>query len=212
MLFLKNLLPRAGMIYPPGGDLLPRSQRDLRVLIALRQAGIVKTDGVTKTINKRAVDKALADFFALAAQPYALLHVFFEDMDLPAMTQSTGAWVRHIGQCVFLKLIQRLIDARTAWHENPREPFDMDQHSATAQMIDLFVSSAKGQERAAVLGLFDIIGDHNVDKEDEKDGQEENGEQSGEAQATTSSNSDQPTGGMDVTMTDLEVELQEDHE
>ncbi|KAI1414975.1 hypothetical protein F5Y13DRAFT_196959 [Hypoxylon sp. FL1857] len=219
MIILKDLLPRAGMIYPSQKDILSRERRDKKVVIALKKAGIIDTGrGVPIKTNKKAVDQALADLFSLVAFPYAMFQLSGEDLNFPKMTQSTASWVKVLPQPTFTELIQRLIDARKAWYKEPREPFETSQHCATALKIDLLLDSVEGQLNSAVSGLFDIIGDYDVKEEDdeEEDGNddgddEEMDEDDGEEEEDVGGAGQSNNGGMDVTMTDLteEEELRE---
>ncbi|KAI1138151.1 hypothetical protein F5Y05DRAFT_413465 [Hypoxylon sp. FL0543] len=196
MAIFKYLLPQVGMVYPFQKDFLSKEQRDEQVTAALKQAGIIDTGpGASDTTNKKAVDKALADLFTLVAQPYVTFHLPDEDVNLPGMTQRTGSWVRHIAKPVFTQLIQSLINARVAWYKNPSEPFETNQHSATARKIDVFMDSVEGQVDRAISTLFDNIGEYSV-----KEYEEDSGEQAG---ATASSNADRSGSGLDVVMMDV---------
>ncbi|KAI0839197.1 hypothetical protein F5Y06DRAFT_295815 [Hypoxylon sp. FL0890] len=172
MTSLKDLLPRAGMTYSSEEDFLSRRDRDMKVFMALKQAGIINTANDTpEKASEKAVDKALADLFTLVAQPYVMFHILDEGVDLPGLTQSTASWVRHIAEPVFTQLIQRLIDARLAWQKNPSEPLEIGQHSATARKIDMFMDFVEGQVNSAISGLFDIIGDSSIKEEENSEEQ-----------------------------------------
>ncbi|KAI6080201.1 hypothetical protein F4821DRAFT_276604 [Hypoxylon rubiginosum] len=147
MNLLKQLLPRAGMIYPPQPRVFGRSYRDTKILIALKQAGIIDIHaGLKRNELKKAVDEAIAEVFNLALSPpiFAMLTGQCQGSrdHLVALRDATP-WARRDWTVTWFKFFLGMVYARINWQVNRRPPFNTEQHTATAKSIDAFLEAAK---------------------------------------------------------------------
>ncbi|KAK7741820.1 hypothetical protein SLS53_004884 [Cytospora paraplurivora] len=151
---LRALVPRAGFLWEDPRSVLGKCRKDRTVLDALRSAS-----GYTP----REVQQILADLFDMAeadAQAGKIDQYSYEEEDEDKKSKLYWVstlrdrlrWAQHLEDDLFVLLFLRLYDARRAWHENPREPFNTnakpilnlktEEHGVLARAIDRFHAAA----------------------------------------------------------------------
>ncbi|KAI1077140.1 hypothetical protein F5B20DRAFT_553329, partial [Whalleya microplaca] len=160
--FLTNYLPAAGMVYSDNRRITQRDLHDTYVLESLRKAALVPKDDVSGLVAKEAklaVDQALAGSIALLTMKQDVVTLLkdsadnYEDWGLfKSFDEIKGRtpWFKDLSSTIFLNFFYQLIEARAAWHRNPRPPFDVNQHSLTAKAIDAFFQAAGDDWATAV--------------------------------------------------------------
>ncbi|SPQ19214.1 658dc49a-26de-48e0-b497-a0ee77020c5a [Thermothielavioides terrestris] len=155
---LRDLLPKAGMIYPFAKTLMKRPRSDVAVLSAIKNA----LD--TPTLSTALLDDILAAIFHEATDLLQLLqqqkktyhHHHYDDglnpLAFTALLRARPAlhepWTRRSAD-LFARLFLTLRAARLAWRARPRPPFDVGRHCRLARAVDAFV---------AVEGVLDWAG------------------------------------------------------
>lgn len=173
-LLLKEFLPRAGMVYPPGKGFLRRRWQAKKILSGLIGEKVIKLgkrDAFNGT-NKRAVDQELATMFDHA--PVALLHATESGLDFEGFLnclQSSVPWAKRCSIETFNQFCCRLVMARHEWRKHPTYPYEFSLHSKTAQSIDRMMDTIKGDydlEWFQIWEWGDLVA-HEVDLDDAED-------------------------------------------
>ncbi|KAI1414976.1 hypothetical protein F5Y13DRAFT_187665 [Hypoxylon sp. FL1857] len=196
MTSLKDFLPRAGLVYEDGYDILGREKRDHKILTAFCKAGFVKiAKGASDKESKANVDQALADTFTVALQPHILDLAQFESRDIYAYLTSLHTntpWAYRVGENTFFCFFWAVVEARKRWHASPRPPFDINEHSKAARQIDALLEAMGSFYSSADYEVFKLVGGLE-DDDDEEDKNEDEGGKDG-----------------DIDMTDVAAALNED--
>ncbi|KAI1771962.1 hypothetical protein F4818DRAFT_454176 [Hypoxylon cercidicola] len=147
MLVLKYYLPKAGMIYPPQACVFGRNYRDKNIRISLKQAGIiVNSPEVKRSHQMKMVDDTLAELFTLALRPDIFAKLTGQchgSVDHLLALRDGTPWARRGWTVTWFKFFLGMVYARLKWKEYPREPFNIEQHAATAKSIDAFLDATK---------------------------------------------------------------------
>ncbi|KAI1209633.1 uncharacterized protein F4807DRAFT_425697 [Annulohypoxylon truncatum] len=206
---LMGFLPRAGMRYPEG-NLLVRLQRDRQILSALKRHEIIKTiHSVSKKQNRDAVDQALADMFTTALQTHIIqCQEGWGGAIAVIMTLKRHTpWAAPIHTMPFIHLCCALAKSRHEWHKNPRPPFDISEHRATAKSIDTFLEVV-GDDWWDVDHLFFALPEGAKDDSDDEDyekgkeGKEDENEEAIASPIATSSSNIDPSDNTYMDMSD----------
>ncbi|KAI0137625.1 hypothetical protein F4776DRAFT_671026 [Hypoxylon sp. NC0597] len=212
--FLKEFLPRTGMIFPPASIVLGARRRDVGVMKAFEVANFAEVRKGPTTMARAAIDQALAETFTLAVDPRIFKHLRAEGgglFDFLGALRKAVPWAGRVGEATFIKLCQCLVDARLAWKASPRFPFEINQHCATARSIDVLLEAAGGDWNNAMFDIYDFVGGFNEDEDDNAGGDEEDKDEQEMSKAGPSSSSADPSGSAaDIEMTDLAAALEED--
>ncbi|KAI6080200.1 hypothetical protein F4821DRAFT_266121 [Hypoxylon rubiginosum] len=198
MRFLKQFLPKAGMIWPEELVLLHEERRDRKVLIAMKSMVAISTSTRQETkAAMKAVDEMLATLFTTALQPPVLqiLEEQESSYEFLCVVHRSNALAAKVSEATFVLLFGVLVEARMAWMKNPRNPYDIAQHGITARTIDEFLRQAPswtnaniGFYEAALQGGYDHDDmDVKVNKEDQEaqEAQEEDMEMDEPKEAAT---------------------------
>lgn len=176
MYMFRILLPKAGMVYPPGKSKgLDHDWRDKRVIIAIRyEVPLVTDTHQMAKATKKAVDELLAAMFTAALEPTILVILTEKGnlIDYLSEVRKSIPWAMKMGEPTFIKFFEFLVDARLAWKASPRPPFDTAEHCLLAKAIDEFQVRA-GPWNNAEIQLLDVVGgfasDEDVVEDDDQD-------------------------------------------
>ncbi|KAI1103637.1 hypothetical protein F4804DRAFT_352795 [Jackrogersella minutella] len=162
MIFLKGFLPRVGMVYSSHKNFLRGRAQDDQVVYALIQSGVIanRISQESDTNNKKAVDQALAGVFTLAMDPQIFGRLTAEGggvLSLLCTLRNSIPWAQGMGQSVFVQLCQRLVEARQGWHDSPHPPFNVAEHSTTAQKIDAFLAVAGTRWNPVAFAMYSVL-------------------------------------------------------
>lgn len=159
---LHDLLPRAGLIIDNHSPVTSRAQRDKLVLNKLQHASIVGRAFFKRNQYRDALNTELAAMFAIAARDEKRAKLTKatdnnentdgdddEDdeggyLDFVDAVKEDVAWAQDLSSSVFLDFFTRLLGARVAWVDKPREPFDEKDHSTTAQAAQVLLNLEPG--------------------------------------------------------------------
>ncbi|KAI1138152.1 hypothetical protein F5Y05DRAFT_413466 [Hypoxylon sp. FL0543] len=208
---LKEFLPNAGMVLPSSTIVLGMQRRDTGIMKAFEVANFAEAGTGPTKAAKAAVDQALAQTFILATSPQMMKELCGEGggvLHFLGVLRTAVPWAERVGESTFIKFCQCLVDARLAWKKNPRPPFNIIEHSATARAIDDLLEAAGPKWCHADFEIYALVGGFEEDEENDKE--EEGGEASGANQAGESSSSAGPSDSTDIEMTDLAEALEED--
>ncbi|KAI1768113.1 hypothetical protein GGR53DRAFT_462636 [Hypoxylon sp. FL1150] len=138
------------MIYPPRPWAFGHLYCDRKILIALKQAGIIDRVRVSRrselTKSKQTLDEALAGLFSLALRPPIFAKLTGQcqgSRDHLLALRDATPWARRGWTVTWFKFILGIVYARINWITNPTFPYDTEQHAATARSIDTFLDAAK---------------------------------------------------------------------
>ncbi|KAH6854720.1 hypothetical protein B0I37DRAFT_410787 [Chaetomium sp. MPI-CAGE-AT-0009] len=139
---VRPMMPKAGMIYFRDRYLLMRERRDRALGVALRKA--------FHYVSKQLLNERFARMFEAATEvqqqqikqrgdpkPHTALdsNTFFSSLPRHDAVQP---WAQHISKSLLTSLFMILRSARLNWHQTPRRPFDISQHSLLSKAIDGF--------------------------------------------------------------------------
>ncbi|KAK4135797.1 hypothetical protein BT67DRAFT_349612, partial [Trichocladium antarcticum] len=134
----RNLLPKAGMVYPFRALLMKRIRYDVDVKEAIWQA-------IGETYpTPRAIDNVLSGLFEEATK---LLQAdaagIFKNTPIRLIASLTNRpalqhWVKALSIYRLVSLFLILRAARLNWFDTPREPYMTEQHCRVARAIDDF--------------------------------------------------------------------------
>ncbi|KAI0839200.1 hypothetical protein F5Y06DRAFT_295818 [Hypoxylon sp. FL0890] len=158
---LTRFLPRAGMIYKDGEIKLGRARQDFNVMIALEHAGFAEVFVDAKSRTKKLVDKAFAEIFSAALRPDILKHLTSEGegvADFLDALKEAIPWISGFMNGTIYRLCCCLVEARKAWHANPRQPYDPAMHCATAKAIDQLIQASRDRWSTEFEAYFVLAG------------------------------------------------------
>ncbi|KAI1803626.1 hypothetical protein F4811DRAFT_327141 [Daldinia bambusicola] len=167
---LRTFLPRAGMIYPSKRYFLNKRFKDTIVMILLERAGFAEPTKGPRLKAVRAVDEALASIFTIAMKSDIICHLTAEDgdlLDFLGVVKDAVSWAERIRESTFIQLCERLVEARNAWQQNPRPPFDPDKQSKTARSIDALLKAIGNRWNRAQFEIYELAGGWEEDDGDE---------------------------------------------
>ncbi|ROW07071.1 hypothetical protein VPNG_06656 [Cytospora leucostoma] len=155
-LTLRTHVPRAGFVWQYRHNVLARSRGDRAVLDALRTRGGANflQAGARSALRQasRQVEQILADLFVMAEADAQAGSIGESVLDWIGDLGGRLRWAQHLEEETVMDLFLRLYNARRAWHEDPREPFDTDannlwnfkteDHGVLAHAIDNFHAAA----------------------------------------------------------------------
>ncbi|KAI4593851.1 hypothetical protein KJ359_008892 [Pestalotiopsis sp. 9143b] len=176
---LIDYLPKAGLIFADRHHVLGNDRRDAAISRAFRSAGIIAQGSRTKDDFRRGksnVEAFLVDlYFNAANEAYKPLIESGETLVFETILRENTWWAEgdRLGNSIFAEFFHALVDARSAWKNNPRPPFDLAEHSALAQEIDKFLAAQEnwGLNRAQ-MAFYEIAGGF-ADEGGEAEGEDE---------------------------------------
>ncbi|KAK8066791.1 hypothetical protein PG997_013538 [Apiospora hydei] len=151
---LYEILPRAGMIVDHTLPFLSSQRRDKLLLKRLRLAGVVGNAFYKRNQYRKPLNDALTGMMTAAAEAEQQLGARLQQEEktdeenvVPFLTfveevQARTPWASEMSASLFLDLFVAVLGARVAWVQNPRQPFQQEQHATTALTAQRLLDAA----------------------------------------------------------------------
>ncbi|KAK8035588.1 hypothetical protein PG993_010583 [Apiospora rasikravindrae] len=150
---LYEILPRAGMIVDHTLPFLSSQRRDKLLLKRFRLAGVVGNAFYKRNQYRKPLNDALTGMMTAAAAAEQQLGAQLQqektdDQEVvPFLTfveevQARTPWASEMSASLFLDLFVAVLGARVAWVQNPRQPFQQEQHATTALAAQRLLDAA----------------------------------------------------------------------
>ncbi|KAH8650123.1 hypothetical protein BX600DRAFT_517337 [Xylariales sp. PMI_506] len=181
--FLITTLSRAGMTYRRHLVVTNRAARDKVILRNFKAYNIVSPTATTRQKVRAcrfAVQAALEMVFVIASTDEALIKEFIDPLGgildfLPSLKERID-WASGLTESTFIELFHSLVKARLAWHSDPQEPYNFDDHCGLALRIDDFLNMAghRWDSAEAAIQFYEVAGgfDESEDILEEEDNHE----------------------------------------
>jgi hypothetical protein len=133
---LPAFLPRRGMIYPIKGRLMRLARQDVAVQASLKKVMPMLATSPIDTLFSRIFREAVELLRANELGSFDHDAIFF--LKTLRTRPALQPWAEGLCDNYFIILFLALRGARQIWHENPREPFNIEEHCQVARAIDAF--------------------------------------------------------------------------